>query len=78
MSKVKIKLNRAGVRELLRSDEMKGHLTEIAEAVRDRAGDGYTVTSHTGKNRANASVFAESFEAKRDNMKNNTLLRSLQ
>lgn len=73
----KFVLNRAGVRELLRSSEMQDVLREAAEAVRANAGDGYSVDVHVGKNRANASVGTESIQSRADNLRNNTLLRAL-
>lgn len=75
--KVKIELNRAAVRELLRSSEMQSICKELADGIAGRVGSGYEVTTHTGKNRVNASVNATSYEAKRDNMKNNTLLKAV-
>ena len=67
MSKVKFKLNRAGVRELMKSQEMLDICTEYATDIRNRAGDGYEVSQYKGKNRANASVFAATKEASKDN-----------
>ena len=77
MSKVKFKLNRAGVRELMKSKGMLGICTEHADAVQSRAGEGYEVTTYIGKNRANASVMAATYKARKDNLKNNTLLKAL-
>ena len=77
MSRIRIKLNRAGVRELLRSEEMAGICRELAEGVAARAGDGYGVNVHTGRNRVNASVSADTYEAKRDSLKNDTLIKAL-
>lgn len=77
MAKTKIVLNRSGVRALLQSDEMKAICKEHANRVLEQLGDGYTVTSMTGKTRVNASVYAESAEAKRENMENNTILKAL-
>lgn len=77
MAKTKIVLNRSGVRALLQSDEMKAICEEHANRVLKQLGDGYTVTSMTGKTRVNASVYAESAEAKRENMENNTILKAL-
>lgn len=77
MGKTKIVLNRSGVRALLQSDEMKAICEEHANRVLEQLGDGYTVTSMTGKTRVNASVYAESAEAKRENMENNTILKAL-
>lgn len=78
MSKVRIVLNREGVRSLLRSEEMLNGCEELANGIVSRCGDGYEVTTHVGKNRVNAQVSAESIRAKRDNMKNNTLLKAVQ
>lgn len=77
MSKVKVSLNREGVRSLLKSEEMLAMCRELANGVAARAGDGYEVNTHSGRNRVNAEVRAETFKAYRDNLKNNTLLKAL-
>lgn len=77
MSKVRIELNGSGVRELLRSSEMKSVCESHANRALGGLGDGYVVTSMTGKNRVNASVYAESYEAKKENLKSNTILKAL-
>ena len=77
MSRVDFKLNRAGVRELLRSGEMASICREHANKVKNAAGDGYEVTTYTGRNRVNASVHAETDEARKDNYENNTVLKAL-
>ena len=76
MSKVKFELNRAGVRELLRSQEAMIVCQEYANNIRNRAGDGYEVDTYVGTNRANASVYAATYEARKDNYENNTLLKA--
>lgn len=75
--KVEIELISAGVRELLQSDEIREYCEELAQGVASRAGDGYEVDSMVGKTRANASVYAATKEANRDNLENNTLLKAL-
>lgn len=77
MAKTKIVLNRSGVRALLQSDEMKAICEERANQALGKLGDGYTVTTMTGKTRVNASIYAESSDAKRENMENNTILKAL-
>ena len=77
MSKKTFKLNRKGVAELLKSAEMQEVLTEYATGIRNRCGDGYTQDIYVGKNRANAMVSAETYQAKRDNLKNNTILKAV-
>lgn len=78
MSRVRFKLDRAGVRELMRSPEAQGVVMEYATQIHSRcpAGLGYEISSMVGANRANASVFAATPEARRDNYENNTLLKA--
>ena len=78
MSDIKVSLNRAGVRELLKSQEMMRLCTDLANERAARAGAGYGVNTRVGANRVNAEIRAETFEAYRDNLKNNTLLKVLQ
>lgn len=70
-------LNRAGVAELLKSDAMQKVLTDKATGIRNRCGDGYEQDIYVGQNRANAMVSATTYRAKRDNMKNNTILKAV-
>lgn len=77
MGKLKVVLNRDGVRELLRSDEMMAICEEYASAAVGRLGEGYIMTSQTGKNRVNASVYAETPNARKENAKNNTILKAV-
>ena len=75
MSKrVRIKLNRAAVRALMKSPEMREILAEQAQAIAGRCGDGYVGTAET---RAIATVYPADAAARRDNHKNNTLERAL-
>lgn len=77
MSKVKIKLNSQGVRELLKSPEIASACEEQARAVAARAGSGYEVEQRNYPERTGFVVSAETDEARRDNLKNNTLLKAL-
>ena len=77
MANVRIELNREGVRELLRSDEMKAICEGYANNALTRLGTGYEVSSMTGKNRVNAEIKAVSYKAKKDNMENNSILKAL-
>ena len=56
---------------------MQGVLEEKATGIKNRAGEGYAQDVYVGKTRANAMVYADSFKAKRDNKKNNTLLKAV-
>lgn len=77
MAKMKFKLNRSGVASLMKSNQMQGVLEEKATGVRNRAGEGYKQDIFVGKTRANAMVYADTYQAKKDNMKNNTLLKAV-
>lgn len=77
MSNVRIELNSNGVRELLRSNEMREICEAYANKAGSRLGEGYAVSSMIGKSRVNASVYAESYEAKKENAENNTILKAL-
>ena len=77
MAKSKFKLNYAGVGQLMKSAEMQNVLEEKATAIKNRCGDGYGQDVYVGKSRDNAMVFADSSAAKRDNMKNNTILKAV-
>lgn len=77
MAKVQFKLNRAGVRDLMKSSEMMGICKSYADSALGRLGGGYEVTTYTGKTRVNAQVSAETYQAKRDNLKNNSILKAV-
>lgn len=75
MSDFKFVLNRAGVRELMQSQEMQDVLVEFAGQVAANAGDGYDV--YIGTNRANVSVVTATEEAAADNLDHNTLEKAI-
>ena len=77
MAKFRVELNSEGVRELLKSAEMGAICREHAKAIAGRAGDGYSVSTYTGRTRVNASVSPSTKAAQRDNLKNNTLLKAV-
>ena len=77
MSKKKLELNRAWVAELLKCKETQDLLTEKAAEIQGRCGDGYEHDVYVGKTRANAMVQATTYQAKRDNLKNNTILKAV-
>ena len=77
MSKFKFELNRAGVAQLMKSKKMQDILKKQATRIKNKAGEGYEQDLHVGKNRANARVWAETRQAKSDNLEKNTLLKSV-
>ena len=76
MSKVEIKLNKAGMREMLQSAGVEAALREKADAIANRCGEGYEANATVGRERALASVRPATAKAWRDNMENNTLLKN--
>ena len=81
MSNFRFELNRAGVRELLQSSEMQGILREASENIRSNAegmtGLEYRADVKVGKNRAVATIAADSAKAYYENLSHNTLLKAL-
>lgn len=76
MAKLRVKLNRKGVRELLKSQEVMDECVRIAQEKASAAGDGYESDSgYVGKTRASAMVYPSSAAARSDNYHNNTLLK---
>lgn len=76
-SSMEIKLNYSGVGELLRSSEMAAVLSEQAEKIRSRCGDGYSTDTYGAGTRVVASVYTETTEAMQNELENNTLLRAI-
>lgn len=77
MSKFKFKLNRSGVAQLLKSSEMQNVLSKKAGEISGRAGDGFEAETYVGRDRARATVKADTPEAYRECLKNNSLLKAL-
>ena len=73
-----VKLNYDGIGELLKSEWAAECCTEIAEDIAMRAGDGYEVSEpHDTGQRVAVNVYADTDEAKADNLENNTLLKAV-
>lgn len=73
----KFELNRNGVKELMQSQEMKQICEDYANDALSRLGDGYEVTSMVGKTRVNAQIAAVTYAARKENLQENTILKSL-
>ncbi|MCD8087128.1 MAG: hypothetical protein LUE22_00870 [Oscillospiraceae bacterium] len=77
MSKVKVKLNSAGVRELLRGSEMQSVLAGHASDIMGRLPDGYEQSTAVGTNRCYARVTTASYAAMQRELNNKTLLKAV-
>ena len=80
MANVRVVLNRAGVRELLRSPEVQADLAERARRIAEAAGGeeaGFETSVIVGGNRARASVITATAEAMVAEAKHRTLTRAI-
>lgn len=77
MSRVRIELNRAGVRELLTSPAVRADLERRARAIAAAAGSGMEVDSEIGRNRARASVRTATNAAMRREATERALTRAI-
>lgn len=77
MAKIKIELNSRGIRDLLKSSEMRSGIEQISQSIASSCGDGYSHDTKDMGSRVIASVYAESSEAIKDNLENNTILTRL-
>lgn len=76
----KFKLKRAGVRSVLKSAEMEAAISAETAKIHGRcggAGAGYAYEVKPGKNRMRGTVWTDTYKARRDNAKNNTLLKGV-
>lgn len=73
----RFELNAQGIKSLLQSPEMMSICKQYASNAQAKLGDGYEVTTHTGKTRVNAQIKAETYKARKDNAKNNSILKAL-
>lgn len=72
-----VKMNQKEVGRLLKSDDIRYDLLKRAQAIQENAGDGYLAVSAVGYDRAYAIVRTDTFESRREEATNHTLLRSL-
>lgn len=77
MSRGIFKLDRAGVRQLMKSDEMQAVVKEYADDAAASLGSGYEVDVRREKNRVNAAIYPVSGKAKHDNYAHNTILKAV-
>lgn len=76
-TKFKFELNSRGVVELMKSANMKKVLSNYGSSVSNKAGHGYSYSVQESGDRSKVFVHASTKKAKRDNLKNNTLLKAL-
>lgn len=74
-SKVKVKLNSAGVRALLKSAEVEEFCLDKMRDVQASAGEDYAVDVRRYAKRTGAAVYPANEHGYYDNLNNNTLLK---
>jgi hypothetical protein len=77
MSDPVFKLNYEGVGKLLKSEFIRNELQRHVNDTLSSLGPGYIGEVYTEKTRCVGEVRASSFEAKKDNSENNSLLKAL-
>lgn len=78
MAKKAFKLDtKAFSTEVINAEFMVQMTRDVAESVKDRCGEGYEASAEKGRKRALGAVWAETFEAKKDDSDNNTLLKAI-
>jgi hypothetical protein len=79
MANVRVKLNSAGIREVLQSDETRADILRRAEAIKAAAGGGddYEAGAEVVGNRVMGWVVTATDEAKRAEAEDRTLTRAL-
>lgn len=75
--RARIELNSQGVRELLKSNEIKADLQRRAEAIARAAGPGFIADSMVGPNRARASVGTTDIDSMRAEAEDRVLTRAI-
>ena len=73
--KVTFELNRKGVADLMKSQEMQTILNQLGNQKATQAGDGYKSDVHVYQKRAVAQIYPGDRESGLDNYENNTLLK---
>ena len=77
MANVRVVLNRAGMRQLLRSPEVLADLQRRGEAIAAAAGPGHRVEAQVGPARARVAVITDTFDAVRNEATSRTLTAAI-
>lgn len=74
---MKIELDHHGIEAVLKSEELQHCLQEVADGICSRCPEGYATDVYMAETRAISSVYTETFDAMRDNLENNTILKAM-
>lgn len=76
MSRVRFELNRKGVREFLQSEDMMTTAKKYAGDIKGRCGEGFETGSYVSFDRVHTTVYPATKEARKQNLDDNTILKS--
>lgn len=76
MAKVEIKLDTAGVGQLLKSDDVSGYCEQIGNQIKKKCSGSYEVDTQVGKYRAQTRVKTADKATYFRNLNNNELLKA--
>lgn len=74
---IKVKLNRNGVRNLLRSAPIQNDVADRAARIAAAAGEGVASDSRVGRNRAHATAVTTTYEAMKAEAEDQVLTRAI-
>lgn len=77
LNATRFKLNYKGVGELLKNKDFQNAIGSFGKDIASRCGSGYKSDVYVGRYRVNSMVWASSSRARRDNIKNNTILKAV-
>lgn len=75
MAKVRVVLNSAGVRALMKSKEIAAECARHAQKKKSGLGNSYNIESFTAPTRVVYRVYTDDPQAIADNLQNNTMLK---
>ena len=76
-SRFKVWIESDAVVELMKSGRMQEILNDYAQNALGRLGEGYEATLFLGTDRAKAQVTAVSYQARKENLEQNTILKAV-
>ncbi|WP_346844615.1 hypothetical protein [uncultured Rothia sp.] len=75
-TRIKVTLNKKGIRQYLNSDSVKDELTRRANRIKQKAGEGYEINLHK-TDRARITISTRTQKARETESKNGNLRRAL-
>ena len=77
MSNIRVELEHDNIQAFLRSADVMALVSGYAKEAAAQLGEGYAADESLQPTRAVASVYADTVKAKRENLKNNSILKAV-